>query len=400
MIRGDGRSAPSPDAPTMHDDAPDADILMARTDAFVRDVVSPGAAGRARTRGTDRDAIAAAARAGLTAIETPRSHGGLGLGFGVKAQVARRIAAADFGVAFSVVNTQNVAARLARHAAPGVAARWLPGLLAGRLVGCTALTEPHAGSDFAAIGTIARRAPGGWRIDGAKAWITHGADADVAIAYVQTDPAARGRGIAGFAIDLHRAGVVRGDAYAIDGPQPIGAGGFELHGYEASDDELLFAPGAGFKAALAGVNGARTYVAAMCCGMVGEALKVARGHGARRHAFGAPLAAHQGWRWRIAEAATELAACDALVDAAVRAVEAGDDAVLVAAQAKLAATRMAERQLPRLAQAMGAEGLRESHPFGRHLLAARVAAFVDGSSEMLLERIAATLPPVGEPLSP
>lgn len=366
--------------------------LLARTDAFVRDVVAPRAAMRARSPGIDRDALAAAAAAGLVAIETPREHGGLGLGFGAKVAVARRIAAADFGVAFSVVNTQNVAARLARHAAPAVAARWVPGLLAGRLVGCTALTEPQAGSDFAAITTRAQRVAGGWRIDGAKAWITHGAEADVAIAYVQTDPAARGRGIAGFVIDLHRAGVGRGAPYPIDGPQPIGAGGFELQGYAATGDELLFPPGDGFKAALAGVNGARTYVAAMCCGMVAQALQVAREHGARRQAFGAPLQAHQGWRWRIAEAATDLAASDALVDLAVRRIEAGDDAVLAAAQAKLAATRMAERQLPQLAQAMGAEGLRDVHPFGRHLLAARVASFVDGSTEMLLERIAATLP--------
>ena len=70
-------------------------------------------------------------------------------------------------------------------------------------------------------------------------------------------------------------------------------------------------------------------------------------------------------------------------------IEAGADAQLVAAQAKLFATRTAERQLPVLAQAMGAEGLRDSHPFGRHLAGARVASFVDGSSEMLLERIAA-----------
>ena len=49
---------------------------------------------------------------------------------------------------------------------------------------------------------------------------------------------------------------------------------------------------------------------------------------------------------------------------------------------------MAERQLPVLTQAMGAEGLRQQHPFGRHLIGARVASYVDGSSEMLLERIA------------
>lgn len=70
-------------------------------------------------------------------------------------------------------------------------------------------------------------------------------------------------------------------------------------------------------------------------------------------------------------------------------IECGADAQLAAAQAKLYATRMAERQLPALAQAMGAEGLREHHPFGRHLAGARVACFVDGSSEILLERIAA-----------
>jgi alkylation response protein AidB-like acyl-CoA dehydrogenase len=49
------------------------------------------------------------------------------------------------------------------------------------------------------------------------------------------------------------------------------------------------------------------------------------------------------------------------------------------------------RQLAVLAQAMGAEGLRDHHPFGRHLVGARVASFTDGSSEMLLERIAAGL---------
>ena len=68
---------------------------------------------------------------------------------------------------------------------------------------------------------------------------------------------------------------------------------------------------------------------------------------------------------------------------------AGADAQLLSAQAKLVSTRLAERQLPVLAQAMGAEGLRREHCFGRHLAGARVASFVDGSNEMLLERIAA-----------
>ena len=126
--------------------------------------------------------------------------------------------------------------------------------------------------------------------------------------------------------------------------------------------------------------------------MVGEGLQVARAFGRQRKTFGKALAQHQGWRWRLAEAASELAACRLMVAEAAALIDAGGDAQLPAAQAKLLATRMAERQIPALAQAMGAEGLREEHPFSRHLMGARVAGFVDGSTEMLLERICAAMP--------
>jgi alkylation response protein AidB-like acyl-CoA dehydrogenase len=81
-----------------------------------------------------------------------------------------------------------------------------------------------------------------------------------------------------------------------------------------------------------------------------------------------------------------------MVAQAAEAIDAGTDAQLPAAQAKLLACRMADRQIAALAQAMGAEGLREQHPFARHLMGARVAGFVDGSTEMLLERICAAMP--------
>jgi len=289
----------------------------------------------------------------------------------------------------SLINTHNVAAKLAREAPAALAQRYLPELLAGRRLGCTALTEPTAGSDFAAIRSLATRTPQGWRIDGEKAWITNAAEADVVVLYTQTQAGSGGRGIACFVIDGRRDGFVREPAFALSGQHAIGTGGFSLRGYLASEQEMLQPPGRAFKSALGSINGARCYIAAMCNGMVGEALRVALDHGRTRHAFGQPLAAHQGWRWRLAEATTELAAARLLVAQAAAQVESGADAQLLAAQAKLFATRMAERQLPVLAQAMGAEGLRREHCFGRHLAGARVATFVDGSSEMLLERIAA-----------
>jgi len=375
----------------------DESALIARAAALARELVSPQAARWERERRIGHEALAAAVELGLTRLQVPASLGGLGFSFACKAQLADVLGAGDFGFTMSLINTHNVAANLACNAQPAVAARYLPDLIAGRRLGCTALTEPGAGSDFAAITTRAIRvtrdggAAGGWRIDGAKAWITNAALADVVVLYAQTEPGSGPRGIAGFVVDGRRAGFIREPAYALGGQHTIGTGGFRLEGYLATDDELLHPPGQAFKAALGSINGARTYVAAMCCGMVGDALRVALAYGRQRHTFGHALADHQGWRWRLAEAAAELAACRSMVAQAAELIDAGQDAQLTAAQAKLLATRMAERQIPALAQAMGAEGLREHHPFARHLMGARVAGFVDGSTEMLLERISAVM---------
>jgi alkylation response protein AidB-like acyl-CoA dehydrogenase len=363
--------------------------LLARTASFACDVVTPGAPVWEAERRIAREAIEAAAAIGLTGLEVPQAWGGLGLGFACKAQVAELLGAADFGFTMSLINTHNVAAKLAREAPPELARRYVPDLLAGRRLGCTALTEPSAGSDFAAIRTLATRTPQGWRIDGEKAWITNAAEADVIVLYAQTVAGSGGRGIACFVVDGRRAGFVREPAFALTGQHAIGTGGFRLEGYLAQDDEMLQAPGPAFKSALVSINGARTYIAAMCNGMVGEALRVALEYGNSRHAFGKALAEQQGWRWRLSEAGTELAAGRLLVTHAAVLIGAGAEAQLAAAQAKLFCTRMAERHLPALAQAIGAEGLRREHCFGRHLAGARVACFVDGSSEMLLERIAA-----------
>jgi alkylation response protein AidB-like acyl-CoA dehydrogenase len=365
-----------------------AEVLLARAERFASEVVAEGAPRWEAERRIAREAITAAAASGLTGIEVPVAWGGQGLGFAAKARVAEVLGAADFGVAMSLLNTHNVAAKLAREAPPSLAQHYLPELLSGHRLGCTALTEPSAGSDFAAIRTLATRTAQGWRLDGAKAWITNAAEADVVVLYAQTEPGRGAAGIACFVVDGRRSGFVREPAYALAGQHAIGTGGFRLDAYLARDDELLQPPGLAFKSALASINGARTYIGAMCNGMVGAALRVAQAHGDTRRTFGRPLADHQGWRWRLAEATTDLRAGRLLVAEATSQIEAGADAQLVAAQAKLFCARMAERHLAALTQAMGAEGLRQSHPFGRHLTAARAAALVDGSSEMLLERIA------------
>ncbi len=106
-----------------------------------------------------------------------------------------------------------------------------------------------------------------------------------------------------------------------------------------------------------------------------------------RESFGKPLNQHPTWREPLAEAATRLAAAWALVETAIGAVEAGAETRHLAAAAKVNAVKLAQSELPTLLHAMGAEGLRESEPFTRHIGAAQVAALTDGSTAMLLDRL-------------
>ena len=339
----------------------------------------------------ERKRIALAAGFGLTGVQVALEHGGFGAPYSIKAKLAQRLAGVDFGVSMAVINSQNVADHVSRWLPSAVSKRWVPGLLSGDLIGCTALTEPGAGSDFSAITTLAVKTRDGWRLQGEKAWIINAKIADVFLVYAQTQLGAGAAGIAAFVVEAKRKGFERsGDAFTSVAAFSSTAG-FRLQGYVARDDEVLHAPGLAFKRALESINGARVYVAAMCVGMLEESLRIAQAYGQRRQTFGQVLEQHQGWRWALAEAAVDLEAARALVHCAAQAIDEGGQSQDLAAKAKVFATRAAQRHVPALLHAMGAEGLRDTYPLMRHVAAAQVATLVDGSTEMLLERISKNL---------
>lgn len=358
---------------------------------FRRSHVQPQAARWESERRIPVDALRSAAAAGLLGVETPREQGGLGFGFRAKLAMAEELARSDMAFAFSLVNTQNVASRLAKSPVARHREELAPALLRGELFGATALTEPHAGSDFSAIRTLAERVDGGWVLNGEKAWITNAGIADLFMLYAQTDPDAGWRGIAGFLVDARRPGFERGEPYALMGGHAIGAGRFRLRDYFLPDEDALSEPGEGFKLALGLVNGARVYVAGMCAGMMAGCLETALDYGAERTTFGQPVIRHQGVNWSLGDVANDLEALRGLFWPAGELIERGGDAVLAAAHAKKFAGRVTVPAITACIQAMGAAGLRQEYPLGRHLACAKIAAYTDGSTEMMNERIGAAL---------
>jgi len=331
-----------------------------------------------------------AAKAGLLGLETEESYGGLGAPFSDKVELARILSHQSMAAAFAIINSQNVASRLrlsphARHH------QLADEILKAERIGCTALTEPHAGSDFAAIKTTAVKTSDGWVLNGSKAWITNAAYADTIMLYAQTDPEKGWRGIASFMIDARKEGFQRGEVYKLIGGHIIGAGEFHLENYLAPDEDLLSSPGEAFKFAMNSINGARTYVSAMCVGMMENALELATSYAKSRDAFGQSLLSHQGYRWSLGDVTTQIAALNALTEKAAQLIDANDDAVLAAAMAKKMAGEVTIPAITACMQAMGANGLREEHFLGQHLATAKIAAFTDGSTEMMKERIGAYL---------
>jgi alkylation response protein AidB-like acyl-CoA dehydrogenase len=361
--------------------------VVARAREFAEAHVAPSASRWEWERHYPWETIKAACAAGLHTIELARQHGGLGLSFSCKLRAFEEIAKHDFAFAFALINHHNAVTRFARDGQPAQVARLLPRMIAGEVIGCAGLSEPGIGSDFGALEMSARRAEGGWILNGAKAWITNAAVAGLSVAYAQTDRSKGYRGIACFAIEADRPGFDRDKPFELHGGHAIGVGGFRLVDYFAPDEAVLKPPGEGFKAALAGINGARAYVAAMCCGMLQASLETAVRYTQQRNTFGRSVIEHQGVRWKLVDAATDLEAARLLAYRAARLIDEGADAVLPAAHAKKFATEMALRRIADCIQAMGANGLRAEYPLARHLACAKIAAYTDGSIEMMNERI-------------
>lgn len=370
-----------------------AAAFLDRVAAFAAGPVRAGAPGWSMGESPAPDLFTEAARIGLLSMSIPPEHGGAGFGFATLARACELLAAEDFGLAMALVNTHNVALRLCRSAPPDLVARHLPGLLSGEVAACTALTEPGAGSDFAAIAARAEPEDGAWRLSGEKTWIINARRAGLAIVFAHCGTPAGARSIGGFAVDLGLAGVTRHPVDSAFAQGAMGTGRLIFERTALPSGALILPPGSAFKSIMTELNAARTYVAAMCNAMTGAALAEAATYGSERHSFGRPLAAHQAWRMPLTEAETDLAASRALTTQAVAEVGAGGDAQLSAARAKIAATDCAVRHLPRLLHAMGAEGLRPERCFTRHLAAAQIASLTDGATTMLRERVARlTLP--------
>ncbi len=180
--------------------------------------------------------------------------------------------------------------------------RFLPGLASGELVGCFGLTEPDHGSDPGSMITRARAAPGGYRVSGAKMWITNAPIADVAVVWAKTDDGV----IRGFILERGMDGF---ETPKIEGKFSLRA---SVTGSIMMDDvfvpEANILPGVrGLKGPFSCLNKARYGISWGAMGAAEFCWQAARQYTLDRKQFGRPLAANQLVQLKLADMQTEIA---------------------------------------------------------------------------------------------
>jgi acyl-CoA dehydrogenase len=266
--------------------------------------------------------------------------------------------------------------------------RWIPAVAHGNAVAAFALTEPDAGSDAGSLSLAAEKVEGGFRLSGAKKWISNAPDADVYTVFARTAAAEGSKGITAFAVPGDATGL-SGKRLNLISAHPIGE--LELEGVFVQDDHILGEVDAGFRVAMQTLDRFRPSVGAFAVGMAQAALDASVAHAGSRQAFGKDLKEFQAISHQLADMATSIQAGRLLVYEAASRYDSGRRVTKAAAMAKLFATEMAQKVIDQAIQIHGAQGLERGHALEHLYRDVRATRIYEGTSEIQREIIAREL---------
>jgi acyl-CoA dehydrogenase len=371
-------------------------LLREQIRRFVDREVRPHGERWERDGFTPREVLRRMGELGLLGMRHPPEYGGSGLDARASVVLAEELGRSSFGgvSATVLVHTDMASPHLARYGSPAQLARYLPGVCRGELITAVAVTEPDAGSDVARLRTRAVREGDGWRLNGAKTFITNGVHAELVFVAARTDPGAKGsRGLSMFIVER-------------------GAPGFrvakqlEKMGWHSSDtaelvfedcrlpaDALLGEENAGFYAIMRNFQNERLVMGAMAVGEASHALALTLRYVRERQAFGTPLWDKQAIRQRLAALAAQVEAARQLVYHAAWLDAQGRDAVREVSMVKALCGELVNRVLYDCQQFHGGFGYMREAAIERMVRDARVHAVGGGATEVMLEEVAKRLDP-------
>jgi alkylation response protein AidB-like acyl-CoA dehydrogenase len=342
---------------------------------FARQEIEPHAADWDREHTFPRDLFAKLAELGLMGACVPEEYGGAGTDFLSYILVLEELSRADAGVGVTVaVHTSAATLPILAFGTDEQRSRFVPPLARGEHLGAFALTEPESGSDAGALRTRAEPEGEGWRITGAKQWITNGRYAGTFLLFARTDAETAGaRGVSAFILDADHVRITRDEEKL--GLNSSTTNDLVVEGALVERDRLLHEENKGFRVAMQTLDGGRI-------GIAQAAYDVAREYAKQRHTFGKRISEHQAIQFKLADMATEIDAARLLVYRAATLKDRGEPVTEAGAKAKLFASSVAQRHTGEAIQILGGYGYTKEFPVERYYRDAKITEIYEGTSEI------------------
>lgn len=277
-------------------------MISATARRFAEDRLAPRVVEAFRHEKTDPAIFREMGELGLLGATISPEYGGAGFGYVAYGLIAREVEAVDSGYrSMMSVQSSLVMVPIETFGSEAQKQKYLPKLARGEWIGCFGLTEPDHGSDPGSMATRAKSVPGGYRLSGAKTWITNAPIADVFVVWAKTDDGA----IRGFVLEKGMEGL---SAPAIHGKVGLRA---SITGQILMDDvfvpeEAMFPEVRGLKGPFTCLNSARFGIAWGALGAAESCYKTARQYVLDRKQFGRPLAANQLIQKKLADMVTDI----------------------------------------------------------------------------------------------
>lgn len=358
----------------------DAEDLLDLTRTVADRELAPVAARHEREESYPEGLFAVLGEVGLLGLPYPEEEGGGGQPYEVYLQVLEELAARWAAVAVATSVHTLACFPVATYGSAEQRERWLPDMLEGRVVGGYSLSEPHAGSDAAAIVCKARPIADGYRITGTKAWITHGGKADFYALFARTGEG--GRGISCFLAPGEAEGLAFGRPEAKMGLNAVPTTSAFWDGAVLERDRLIGAEGQGLAIALSALDSGRLGIAACATGLAQAALDAAVEYANERTTFGRRIVDHQGLGFLLADMAAAVDSARATYLDAARRRDLGRPYSRQASVAKLIATDAAMKVTTDAVQVFGGAGYTREFPVERYMREAKIMQIFEGTNQI------------------
>ncbi len=351
--------------------------------AFAQERLAPFAAEWDRNHTFPAEALKELGELGAMGMVVPEEWDGAGMDYMSLVLTLEEIAAGD-GATSTIVSVQNSLACgiTQKYGTDAQKEEWLKPLARGEKWGCFCLTEPHTGSDAAAITTRADRDGDHFVLNGVKQFITTGKHAHMAIVFAVTDKAAGKKGISCFLIPCNTPGFIVGRTEDKMGQHASDTVQIILENCRVPASALLGKEGEGYKIALSNLEAGRIGIAAQSIGMARAAFEAAVRYAKERVTFGVPIIDHQAVNFKLADMNTLLDAARLMVWRAAQLKDAGKPCLKEASMAKMFASEAAEKIASDAIQIHGGVGYTSDFPVERIYRDVRICQIYEGANDI------------------